>query len=340
MVSLKVLRAHNTSLKTLSPNLVAVFVGGTSGIGLSTAREFVRNTHSPHVYLIGRNSSEATRIISELQSLNAASKLSFIQSDTSLLKNVDAACEEIKARESKVNLLFMTIGQLTTQGYNPTSEGLDKKLTLHYYARARFTNNLLPLLTAASQSPDANARLSRVVSVLDPKLGRNDIPNFNDLALNNGTFSLKNCATHASAMINFSHEHLAATNPGTAFVHMYPSMVPTNIGRDLGSALKGALFVAKPLLNMFMVPLAESGERHLYASTAPQFAPGSLAKEVESVARGGDEVSGSGSYVLNWADEVLGESKKAEAMRKDGALEKVWKHTQEVFGKVETKGKY
>ncbi|KAF2653560.1 hypothetical protein K491DRAFT_694618 [Lophiostoma macrostomum CBS 122681] len=340
MVSLKAVRAHNTSLKALSPNLVAVFVGGTSGIGLSTAREFVRNTQSPHVYLIGRNSSEASRIISELQTLNSSSKLSFIQSDTSLLKNVDVACEEIKSKESKVNLLFMTIGQMTTQGYNPTSEGLDKKLTLHYYARTRFTTNLLPLLTSAAQSSDANARLSRVVSVLDPKLGRNDIPNFSDLALKNGTFSLKSCATHASAMISFSHEHLAAAYPGTAFVHSYPSGVPTNISRDLGPVLKGVFAVAKPLLNHWMVPLVESGERHLYASTAPEFAPRNLTKDVEHVARGGDEVSGSGAYVLNWDDEVLGESKKAEGVRKDGAVDKVWRHTEEVFGKVQSEGKY
>jgi NADP-dependent 3-hydroxy acid dehydrogenase YdfG len=55
MVALDTVRASNSSLKSLPANLVAIFVGGTSGIGLYTARELVRNTTSPHIYLIGRS---------------------------------------------------------------------------------------------------------------------------------------------------------------------------------------------------------------------------------------------------------------------------------------------
>jgi len=58
MVSLAEIRAHNATIKNLGSGLVAVFVGGTSGIGLSTAREFARNTAAPHIYLIGRNESQ------------------------------------------------------------------------------------------------------------------------------------------------------------------------------------------------------------------------------------------------------------------------------------------
>jgi NADP-dependent 3-hydroxy acid dehydrogenase YdfG len=61
MVALDHIRASNSSLKSLPANLVAVFVGGTSGIGLYTARELVRNTVSPHIYLIGRNQTEASK---------------------------------------------------------------------------------------------------------------------------------------------------------------------------------------------------------------------------------------------------------------------------------------
>jgi hypothetical protein len=39
MASAEDVRAHNASLKSLPPNLVGVFVGGTSGIGFFTARE-------------------------------------------------------------------------------------------------------------------------------------------------------------------------------------------------------------------------------------------------------------------------------------------------------------
>lgn len=343
MVLLSEVRAHNASLKSLSSGLVAIFVGGTSGIGLSTAREFVRNTNSPHVYLVGRNQTEATRIISELREINPTSQLNFVKSDVSLLKGVDEACREIKEKEQKVNLLFMTVGYLTLQGRDETVEGLDRKFAVHYYARMRFVQNLLPLLTAATQSPDPSSTLSRVVSVLDPKIGRTGALgqlNFSDLSLKND-FTLQNCARHASTMNNFTLEHFAQTHPDTSFVHAYPSMVNTGVMRGLGSTINAVMKVAGVLLKPFMVNLGESGERHLFAATAPRFAPKAKSAGVQDVAKGGDDVKGSGSYQLNWDGESLPDSRGAATMRAEGAGKRIWTHTDEVFRKIcEDGGKY
>lgn len=338
MVSLTDVRTHNASLKSSSPGLVAVFVGGTSGIGLTTAREFVRNTTSPHVYLIGRNESEASRIIPEFQTLNPSSKVDFIKSNVSLLREVDQVCQQIKEKESKVNILFMTPGYTTMNGNrDETPEGLDRKFSLHYYARMRFVSNLAPLLTAAADNNDSNANLSRVISILSPQLGRKSPPDFSDLSLKNN-FSLKNCALHASVMNNFALEHFAQTYPGTSFVHAAPGIVQTNSFRELGPIAKVA---AGFLIRLLKVDLQESGERHLFASTAPRFAPRGKAKGVDGVVRGSDEVVGSGAYNINWDGEVFPESKKAQIMRDEGAVERIWTHTEEVFGKIRGgEGKY
>jgi hypothetical protein len=85
-------------------------VGGTSGIGESTAREFVRYAVNPRVYLIGRSQEAATRIQSEFHELNPTSEVEFIKADASQLCNVDAVCRQIKAQESKINLLFLSVG--------------------------------------------------------------------------------------------------------------------------------------------------------------------------------------------------------------------------------------
>jgi NAD(P)-dependent dehydrogenase (short-subunit alcohol dehydrogenase family) len=340
MVALTAVRTHNSTLRSLSPGLVAVFVGGTSGIGLSTAREFVRNTSSPHIYLVGRNQAEATTLINELQTLNPSSQLSFIKSDVSLLKNVDEVCKQIKEKESKVNLLFMTAGYFTLSGRDDTSEGLDRKFSLHYYARMRFLQNLSPLLTNAANSTDANASLSRVVSVLDPKLGRASAPILSDLSLKDN-FSLKNCATHASAMNNFALERFSNTHPGTSFIHAYPSGVNTGVGRELGKFLVPVWKIAVgTLLRPFLVDITESGERHLFAATAARYAPRVRAGSVQDVVKGGDDVKGSGSYQLNWDGETLADSPIAKKMRDEGAGEKIWSHTEEVFRSIQEKGKY
>jgi NADP-dependent 3-hydroxy acid dehydrogenase YdfG len=76
----------------------------------------VHNTLSPRVYLVGRNQEQASRIQSELQALNPSSQVKFVQSDITLLQNVDKACAAIQAEEKQVNLLFMTAGFLTLAG--------------------------------------------------------------------------------------------------------------------------------------------------------------------------------------------------------------------------------
>jgi NAD(P)-dependent dehydrogenase (short-subunit alcohol dehydrogenase family) len=340
MASLADVRAHNLTLKTLAPGLVAIFVGGTSGISLYTAREFARNTKSPHIYLIGRNETEAARISQELQTINATSRIDFIKKDVSLLRQVDEACNEIKAKEKKINLLFMTIGTLTFQGRTETEEGLDRKFALHYYARMRFVQNLTPLLAAAAArtnvtDPSApTTPLSRVVSVYDPFIGNTKPLNFSDLSLKTN-FTLGNCAQHASAMQNFALERFARLYPQTSFIHEQPGMVETGLSKNW--MFKPMYFMLRPLT----VGKVESGERHLFAATAPRYAPKARAAGEEGVVVGANGVVGSGSYSLRWSGEANEGSKMAKEMRDAGAEEKIWEHTEEVFGKIcDEGGKY
>ena len=337
MVAINSVRTSNATLKSFPANLVAVFVGGTSGIGLYTARELARNATSPHIYLIGRNQTEASKIIQELKTINSSSEISFIQKDVSLLKNVDEACQEIKIKEKQVNLLFMTCGYFVLTGRDETSEGLDKKFALHYYTRMRFINQLQPLLNAAATSNT----LSRVVAVLDPQPGLATAPNFSDLDLKKG-FSLKSCMTHASSMTNLMFSHLASKNPGTSYVHGFPSVVQTGVGRDAWGKWEP---LAKPFLwaitKALEVKPIESGERHLLAATSPTFTPKASSESVQEAAIGSDGLKGSGSYLMNWNNDVLPDKPAAKKMREEGAEKKVFDHTQEVFKKVcEEGGKY
>jgi hypothetical protein len=253
-------------------------------------------------------------------------------------------CAELAAREKSINLLFMTPGYLTLKGRDETAEGLDRKFVLHYYARMRFITNLLPQLSAAAQDPsvDASARLSRVVSVLDPmvsvRAGGAGTLDFSDLSLKH-SFNLKNCGCHASLMGNFFLERMAEQHPHTSFVHSYPSGVATGVMRELpaGRVLSAVL---TPLLKPFMVPLDESGERHLFAATSGRFPPKAEAEGREGdIAAGSDGTKGSGCYWLNWDSEVFPPNKKIQSTRLQGAVEKVMQHTDEVFKQVCEEGK-
>jgi NAD(P)-dependent dehydrogenase (short-subunit alcohol dehydrogenase family) len=117
MVNLSDVRKSNSALET-SSSLVAVFAGGTSGIGEATIKALAANAKDPKVYIIGRNEARASRIIEECVQSCPGGSFKFIKADLSLLGNVDMMCEEIKRREEtgRLDLLFMSQGYITLEG--------------------------------------------------------------------------------------------------------------------------------------------------------------------------------------------------------------------------------
>jgi NAD(P)-dependent dehydrogenase (short-subunit alcohol dehydrogenase family) len=84
----------------------------------------VKNTISPHVYIVGRNASAAERIINECKALNADGRVEFIKGDVSELKEVDRICAEIQQKEPKLHLLVQTQGNLNLRGRDGSSPAL------------------------------------------------------------------------------------------------------------------------------------------------------------------------------------------------------------------------
>lgn len=120
MVAISIIKESNTkALPSVLPSgLVAVFLGGTSGIGQATLKQFIIATKdkSPRVYIVGRSTTAAHPLLAELRQLNPSASLEFIQQDVSLVRNVDAAVSQINQHENKVDLLFMSVGFVSFQG--------------------------------------------------------------------------------------------------------------------------------------------------------------------------------------------------------------------------------
>ncbi|CBF84160.1 uncharacterized protein ANIA_02715 [Aspergillus nidulans FGSC A4] len=322
MVSFDQVKQTNSSLKSYGAGLVGVFVGGTSGIGEATARSFVRNATAPQVYLIGRNESQASKIIQELNALNPESKNTFLKCDVSLLKKVDEVCKEIQEKEEKVNVLVLTTGMMTYKGRDETNEGLDKKLSLHYYTRMRFIANLLPQLNAAANSPPSTSTgaaeefnphgLASVVSVLEAG-GEGQLIK-DDLSLKSN-YSLANARTHAITMTSLSVTELAQSNPSISFTHSFPGVVKTGVIRELGLLGRTIARAGWALARPWMVPIEESGERHLFAAV--------------------DQRGEAGQPHLVGSDsEPRGNWNLLEEFKAKKVGEDVWRHTLNVFEEV------
>lgn len=111
MVSLSVIKSSNSLISsTLPPNLVAFFIGGTSGIGETTLKQFAKHAKKPRAYFLGRSQEAGDRITTECKKLNPEGEYIFIKADVSLIRGVDQVCKEIKEKEKAINLLFLSAG--------------------------------------------------------------------------------------------------------------------------------------------------------------------------------------------------------------------------------------
>lgn len=146
-LTLEAVRTTNAALLS-KRSLVAVFPGGTSGIGEFTVRALAHHAAKgpgARIYLVGRNQKAADAIATDYASQNNV-QIRFVKADDlSLLKDVDRCCEEIKqleAQESKeesprIDLLVMShadlyFGGKRRGGYAPSNTALGFILTKLY----------------------------------------------------------------------------------------------------------------------------------------------------------------------------------------------------------------
>ena len=188
MPSLAAIRTSNAAFSH-SAHPVAVFVGGTSGIGEGMVRVFAEHTKGDSdIVIIGRNRASAEKIFSALPMPTATSTSEsvftpareFVQCDVTLMKNVQEATSSILTKYSKINYLVMSPGIMTMSARDETEEGIDKKLAVHYYARWKFIYDLLPALKKANEAGEKGA----VMSVMSA--GKGGAIDVEDLALKKG----------------------------------------------------------------------------------------------------------------------------------------------------------
>ena len=116
MVQLTTITTSNASIpSTLPPGLIAVFIGGTSGIGEVSVKLLAKLAIKPKIYIVGRSAEAAARIIAECRALNAEGEYIFIQKSLGLIREAEEFCEEFRGREGFVNLLFLSVGSVSME---------------------------------------------------------------------------------------------------------------------------------------------------------------------------------------------------------------------------------
>lgn len=273
MPSLSAAKAANAATK-LPYKPVALFIGGTSGIGRSTAAALARYTNGEaHIIICGRNESAAQEALGSFpksSNPNPAHDREFLACDASLLSNVTAACRTLTSRTmppplTKLNYIFITSGYFTLAGRNNTAEGIDRKFCLHFYSRWKFVMELMPLLQAAKDAGED----ARFVSVLGA--GHGGKIDFEDMGLVK-SFSAMKCGLIAPTYNSLMAEEFAQRYPGLSFTHSYPGFVDTGVF----SGLHWSLYLVGRLLSTLASSSDDCAEWMIRALLDPAMADGAF----------------------------------------------------------------
>src|SRR5262249_14653960 len=119
---------------------IALITGGSSGIGLATAKEFV--AEGAYVFITGRRQSELDPAVAEV-----GEGVTAVQGDVANLADLDSLFATIKAQRGGLDIVFANAGtgQFAPLG-SITEEHFDKQFDLNVKGVLFTVQKALPLL--------------------------------------------------------------------------------------------------------------------------------------------------------------------------------------------------
>ncbi|KAK7687270.1 hypothetical protein QCA50_009775 [Cerrena zonata] len=256
------LRTAVSANSSFSPSYlpVAIFVGGTGGIGQGTAEAFARHTKgNAHIIIVGRNRVAAETIISKFPTPTAeGAKHEFVYCDLTLMKNIENTTKSLLERLPRVNFLVLSTASVTKIGREETEEGIDKKLATFYYGRFKFINDMLPALRNAV----ARDEVASVYCIA--AAGRGKTIDWDDLGLKK-TYRFVSVRQQVPRYLDIITQEFSIQNPAISFIHAWPGTVRTNLGHSIESTPLRLTFKLMMLLAYpVSMSYAQSGEYMLH----------------------------------------------------------------------------
>ncbi|RLN45170.1 hypothetical protein BBJ28_00024825 [Nothophytophthora sp. Chile5] len=196
---------------TPPPTKHALIVGASSGIGLALALQVAPLVAK--LTLCSRSNPED--LVATIQAKNPHVEVVYERLDLSLLHEVRKFTT--RHADTSFDWIVITAGILSLNGRTETSEGLDVKMSTHYYGRFMLVHDMLESL---------NRPGVRVLNVL--AAGRGRAPNLDDLDLKR-SYSIRRCADATTLYSDLMAQALAEHAPQASFMHIYPGFVNTGI---------------------------------------------------------------------------------------------------------------
>ncbi|GKT44794.1 retinol dehydrogenase 14 [Colletotrichum spaethianum] len=141
---------------------VVLVTGGTSGLGLETARAL--HATGADVFITARDFQKAQAVIANIAKSSAGSgKLDVVEMDMNSLGSVKNAAQAFLSKSPKLNVLVNNAGIMATPEGSKTSDGFEQQFGVNHLAHFTLTVLLLPTLLKSSTS-SFNSRVVALTS--------------------------------------------------------------------------------------------------------------------------------------------------------------------------------
>ena len=260
-------------------NKVILVTGANEVLGKQTVLDLARH-HPAKIYLAARSRPKAEAALEEIQSKigpNCA-PIALLDLDLASLDSVARAAEQIKAQESRLDILIANAGVMGAEG--ATKDGYEIQFGVNHLGHALLIRLLLPLLLRTAQRDDVAVGETRVVVVgslaekhaapadaIYPfaELERGEAPSMKGIMAKYGLSKLAN--VHYTAQLA---RHYPEGESGVRFVALHPGAVRTNLG-DMLKTWPRLQKVLRGVAGLFvgMVPVEEGVCGQLWAATWP-----------------------------------------------------------------------
>lgn len=129
---------------------VVLITGGSSGIGLATARRFVAG--GARVWLTARDEDKLARAAADL-----GPRADYVSADVTDPESLARVVDRIQSRDGRVDVLVNSAGQLALASAEDSAADLAERLMrVNYFGLTRVVAATLPLLRAASRPSIVN----------------------------------------------------------------------------------------------------------------------------------------------------------------------------------------
>jgi len=242
---------------------IVLVTGGNTGIGKETVKALLEK--NAKVYMACRSQARADSAIADLKKVTGKEALS-LELDLGSLASVKKAADEFKSKEQSLDVLINNAGVMIPPRELLTHDGYDLQFGTNALGHFYFTQQLLPLLFAATElHPTDKARVVNVSShahMAFPKIVYETLregPARKKL----GIYQLYGQSKFAN--IVYSNELARRYGDKLISSSLHPGIIFSDLTRHVPQFLFN-LF--RPILSLFFYPVELGAITQLYAATS------------------------------------------------------------------------